>query len=318
MSTKAILCISPTTNVESTWVIPGLHLGGVFRCEQVTHIASGKGINVCRAIGRIKGQALGMGFVAGQIGRFFAELAKQEGLRGVWIWVEGESRQALVLNDPQANGDATLLSGPGPRVDEEDWARLEAEALRQAEQSDYVCLSGSLPPGSPLDSFTHLISRLMQGGKQVWVDASDTVLEAALGANPTGVKVNAREAEALTGIVVNDVSSGRIALEHLLDRGAANVVITLGSDGALLGSADGCWYATAPKIPRFVSSVGSGDAFSAGLLVGLSRKLSIPECLRMASAAGGANVLKLGGGQFEFDDYDALIPTVEVSLLHGP
>ena len=56
----------------------------------------------------------------------------------------------------------------------------------------------------------------------------------------------------------------------------------------------------------------------AGLLVGLSRNLSIPESLRMAAAAGGANTLKLGGGLFEFNDYNALIPTVDVSQLFGP
>ncbi len=181
---KKILCLSPNTNVESTWVLPDLALGGVYRSPRVTHLASGKGVNVCRALRRLGGDGLAQGFAAGWLGRWFADLAEREQLPGEWTWVDGEGRQALVLYDPHSPGDATLLSSPGPAVSAEDWERLQAAALSRASEVAAVSISGGLPPGSPLSSFSGLIRALAEAGKPLWVDADGPVLDAALARPP--------------------------------------------------------------------------------------------------------------------------------------
>jgi 1-phosphofructokinase family hexose kinase len=311
-----ILCLSPNTNVESTWVLPDLRLGGVYRSPRVTYLASGKGVNVCRALRRLGGDGLALGFAAGRLGRWFADLAEREGLPGEWTWVEGEGRQALVLYDPHSSGDATLLSSPGPAVSAGDWDRLQAAALSQAPAVAAVSISGSLPPGSPLSSYTGLIRALAEAGKPVWVDADGPVLEAALGAHPAGVKINAREAQGLLGMPVWDAASAGAAARRIQALGIARVVVTLGAGGAVLGSDEGLWFAAAAPLPHFHNSVGSGDAFLAGLLLGLASEQGLPAALRMAAAAGEANAMTPGGGCLDFQDYQALLPNVIVASLN--
>jgi 1-phosphofructokinase family hexose kinase len=312
---KKILCLSPNTNVESTWVLPDLALGGVYRSPRVTHLASGKGVNVCRALHRLGGDGLAQGFAAGWLGRWFADLAGQEGLPGEWTWVAGEGRQALVLYDPHSSGDATLLSSPGPGVSAEDWDRLQAAALSRAPAVEAVSISGSLPPGSLLSSYTGLIRALVEAGKPLWVDADGPVLEAALRARPAGVKINAREAHGLLGLPVWDVASAGAAVRRIRALGIAQVVVTLGAGGAVLGSDEGLWFAAASQLPHFHNSVGSGDAFLAGLLLGLAGGQDLPAALRMAAAAGGANAMTPGGGCLDIQDYQALLPGVIVEPL---
>jgi 1-phosphofructokinase family hexose kinase len=313
---KKILCLSPNTNVESTWVLPDLALGGVYRSPRVTHLACGKGVNVCRALRSLGGDGLAQGFVAGWLGRWFADLAEQEGLPGEWTWVAGEGRQALVLYDPHTTGDATLLSSPGPVVSVGDWDRLQAAALSRAPAVAAVSISGSLPPGSPLSSFSGLVQALVETGRPVWVDVDGPVLETALRLHPAGVKVNAREAQELLGMPVWDAASAGAAVRRIHAQGIARVVVTLGSGGAVLGSQEGLWFAAAPQLPHFYSSVGSGDAFLAGLLLGLVEGQDLPFALRIASAAGGANAMIPGGGRLDFQDYQALLPNVIVAPLN--
>jgi tagatose 6-phosphate kinase len=312
---KKILCLSPNTNVESTWVLPDLALGRVYRSPRVTHLASGKGVNVCRALLRLGGDGLAQGFAAGWLGRWFADLAEREGLPGEWTWVAGEGRQGLVLYDPHASGDSTLLSSPGPSVSAADWDRLQAAALSRAPAVAAVSISGSLPPNSPLSSFSGLVQALVEAGKPVWVDVDGPVLEAALRARPAGIKINAREAQGLLGLLVWDAASAGAAVRRIRAQGIARVVVTLGSGGAVLGAQEGLWFAAAPQLPHFHNSVGSGDAFLAGLLLGLVDGQDLPEALRMAAAAGGANAMIPGGGCLDLQDYQALLPGVTVAPL---
>lgn len=46
--------------------------------------------------------------------------------------------------------------------------------------------------------------------------------------------------------------------------------------------------------PSLIDSTGAGDIFRAGMLLGFSRKWSLPDCLRFASAAGCLNCQQLG------------------------
>lgn len=99
------------------------------------------------------------------------------------------------------------------------------------------------------------------------------------------ISPNQTEAEALTGIVVNDLSSAERAAKVLSDRGARHVVMKLGELGAFIYS-DG----TSTPIPAtkaaIVDTTAAGDAFTAGLAVGLAEGRSLAEAARLGCATG--------------------------------
>jgi tagatose 6-phosphate kinase len=61
-----------------------------------------------------------------------------------------------------------------------------------------------------------------------------------------------------------------------------------------------------------VSAVGSGDAFSAGLAVGLARDATVEQALRTAAAAGAANTVCLGAGRFDVAAFTDLLEQIRV------
>lgn len=104
---------------------------------------------------------------------------------------------------------------------------------------------------------------------------------------------NAGEAALLSGQAVDGPDTARAAAERLLARGAGSVVVTLGPAGALARTA-----ATAVHFPAFpvraVDTTGAGDAFNAGLAVGLAAGGTLEEAIPLANAAAALACTKTG------------------------
>ena len=104
---------------------------------------------------------------------------------------------------------------------------------------------------------------------------------------------NAGEAALLSGRPVHDPETARGAAERLLARGVGAVVITLGSAGAL--AADGTAAVHYPAFPvQAVDTTGAGDAFNAGLAVGLAAGATLDQAMPLASAAAALACTKTG------------------------
>src|SRR5262249_43365592 len=91
------------------------------------------------------------------------------------------------------------------------------------------------------------------------------------------------------------------AAHDLRHRGVANVVVTLGREGALAVADDGDYRVRPPHV-EVVSAVGAGDAFTAGLVCALVREQGWERALTLATAAGAAKCLTPGPRVFKASD----------------
>ena len=104
---------------------------------------------------------------------------------------------------------------------------------------------------------------------------------------------NESEAEALTGIAVNDLDAARKCAGVLLDGGARRVIITLGSKGALVAGPDGARHAP-PFAVQPVDTSGAGDAFIGSLACFLASGLEESEAISRASLYAALSTLGVG------------------------
>jgi 1-phosphofructokinase family hexose kinase len=303
-----ILCLTPNPAVDRTLIISKLIPGQVHRAPHAIAAAGGKGVNVARALKILGGQPKCLGFLGGHTGRLVAELAEREGLQSAWTWIEDETRMCVILVD-ESGGEATVLNENGPHVRAADWERLANDVHREIAAAQTIGFSGSLPPGSLQEAFAQLLHKLCAVGKSVWVDISGATLSTALSVPGVNIKVNASEAEAVLQQSIPTIGDAIQAAHTLRARGVQRVAITLGGAGAVLVTSAGEWHVAAPPI-HAVSAVGSGDSFLAGLMLGLENGLSPLEALRWAVAAGAANALSAGGGQFTSDEFQAILARI--------
>jgi ribokinase len=111
--------------------------------------------------------------------------------------------------------------------------------------------------------------------------------------NATVLSPNRVEAGALVGFPVTDKPSALQAARELLAVGPQAIVVKLGSEGALLVSADQELYV--PALPvTVVDMIGAGDAFTAALTLALAEGQPMEQAVRFASAAGAASTTRYG------------------------
>jgi ribokinase len=104
---------------------------------------------------------------------------------------------------------------------------------------------------------------------------------------------NETELSLLTGLEVEDIPSAEKAAKVLLDRGAKNVIVTLGSKGALIVSSNQTIQVNACKID-VVDTTAAGDAFIGGFASALLRGFEIEQAVKYANACGALAATKFG------------------------
>jgi ribokinase len=105
---------------------------------------------------------------------------------------------------------------------------------------------------------------------------------------------NETETSLLTGSLVGTLEQAEQAAGRLLEMGAGEVVLTLGSRGALVVTPGQSAIHIPPHAVEVVDTTAAGDAFVAGLAVGLAQGLDLVEASRLGNAAGAVAVTRLG------------------------
>ncbi len=310
-----ILCVGPNPALDRTIVVTDFKRGEVFRARSSLVAAGGKGINVARAVTILGGEAMSMGFLAGSMGRLASSLAEAESLQGHWTWVEGETRTCVIIAD-DTTGETTVINESGPAVTAQDWEQFSEEVLIEAARADQICFSGSLPPGSSLETYVSLIQKTAALDKPVWVDTSGAALQSVSRIPGITIKVNGDEASSIVGYPVGDPLAAVQAAKQIRQGGPHTVVLTLGAEGAVMTHAGGCWWVKSPAV-KVVDAIGSGDSFLAGLVVASANRLPPDRALQHAVAAGAANATTIGGGDFPINTFYQILEQTTCTLLEG-
>jgi 1-phosphofructokinase family hexose kinase len=306
-----LLAFTPNPALDRTLLAPGFRSAGVARVAEARPAAGGKGVNVARVARSLGEQAKVCAPLAGDAGRAVAELARAEGLEAAWCWLPaGETRTCTLVVDPA--GDDLALNERGPEVSGAAWGEVARVLRREAAFARAVACCGSLPPGVPAESYVRTLQSLLDDGARIALDTSGEALREALALPLTLLKVNADELGAALGRELATPADALAAAEQVRRGGIALVVVTLGAQGAVAAGADGRYTATPPPI-RPISTIGSGDAFLAGLLTALLRDDPLPDALRLAVACGAVNALHIGGGVVTREEVEEMTGRVEVT-----
>ena len=164
------------------------------------------------------------------------------------------------------------------------------------------------------DIYAKLIAAAKAQGKMVLLDTSGKLLKDSLSAQPTMVKPNKDEIEALFGVTVTGLEDVKQYAGKLYEMGIPYVVVSLGGDGALLVCAEGIYQAKPPKV-QVVNTVGCGDSMVGAFAVALARKKTPQEALAYAAAVGTANALSASTGDFDPAVLPGLLEQMTVTKL---
>ena len=261
-------------------------LGGDFSI-----VAGGKGANQAVAAARLGGKVS----LVANVGRdSFGDQTltqlQQEKINCQFITQDSQRPSGVALISVDDQGENHIVVAPGANSGLEQ--RHIDRALAEAPNTALVLVQLEIAPAT----VTHTLAAAAKKGLRVILDpapAPTAGLPAEWLKNLYLITPNETEAQALTGITVSDASSAAQAATKLLQRGVKNVVITLGSGGALLANAQGTTLIDAPQVTA-VDSTAAGDCFNGALAVALSTGQSLPESLAHACHCAAISVTRAG------------------------
>lgn len=306
-----ILCVNPNAAIDKTVIVRSFQLDEIHRPEQVMAFPGGKGCNVARALNRLGAQPVVTGWVGGFAGQFIETGLRREGIETAFVQTGFESRTCLSILDPDRN-TLTEIYEKGEPVPPEQVEALKARFREVVATCAAVTFSGSLPPGAPADFYAQLIAIARGAGVLTLLDSSGEALRQGVAAGPDLIKPNKKEFGDLAQRALGGLDDYAAAAADLSARGGAVVVLSLGPEGALAARGSDVLHACPPQVEAR-SAVGSGDCMLAGLAYGLTHGFTLEEALRYGVAAGTANTLRLGAGNFMLEDFERIRPAVKVT-----
>ncbi len=261
-----------------------LEIGETNRAAGLPLQCGGKGINVSLVLKELDVPSVALGFAAGQTGEWLTAMLAEKGLKQDMIQLtHGQTRINVKLKGTQE----TEINGVGPEISQQALEQL-AQKLEALKAGDVLVLAGSIPAGMPTDIYCRLMAPLTVRGVDCVVDTTGQALLDTLNCHPLLIKPNKSELAELCGHPLQDDAVIVDAAAELQKRGARNVLVSLGADGALLLDETGNVHRTPAVGGKPVNTVGAGDSMVAGFLAALYNGESYDMALRLGSAAGGA------------------------------
>ena len=293
--------------LDKTVEIPSLTVDSVNRITAMRTDPGGKGINVSKVIDKLGRKSIAAGILGGDTGMAIQSALKAMGLETNFQFVEGETRTNLKVIDP-VNHTNTDINEPGVTVSEEILNSLLTALTARLEEGDIVVLSGSLPKGSPVNTYYTWVKACKEAGAKVILDADGELLEAGLKASPYLIKPNNHELSKLLGETLTTPKELNEAARKLMtEYGIEKVVVSMGGQGALYVTKDETVYAEGLKVP-VGSTVGAGDSVVAALAAAEESGMDLEETVRLSTATGAANVMCSGTQAAEYEVIRELLP----------
>jgi tagatose 6-phosphate kinase len=310
-----ILCLNLNAAIDKTIVVSSFEIDKIHRPESVVSLAGGKGCNAARALKTLGETPVVSGWVGGFSGQFIENELQREGVQTAFIHTDFESRTCTSILDREKQ-TMTEIYEIGESVPLEKVNELREFISINIGKYQAITLSGSMPPGVPSDFYADLIAIAQNANVLAFLDTSGDALCQGMAARPFLVKPNETEAKSLLGISSGEPVDFAQAAAVISTKYATKVLLSLGADGAVAAQEGEILLAKPPRVEA-KSAVGSGDCTLAGLVHGFLQGLSFDEAIVCGIAAGTANTLMIGAGQFKIDDYERLRGQVHLSKRIG-
>lgn len=303
------VCMNPS--FDKTASVTKLEFGSVNRLQEVRYDIGGKGLNVAIVLKRLQMEVSCVGCLGKTDEKEFMDMVNAEGLDFFYQLLPGKTRTNLKIHDLHTNS-VTELNEPGLHMDIPQLEQFMQLLQEKSKESRFVVLSGRLPTGCADDTYRRCMAALR--GKDCVLDTAGEALLSGLAEQPFLIKPNLPELEGMMKQELKTLRSIRDAALLLIDKGARNVIVSMGKYGAIF--TDGTHTLFAPAIQvEARSTVGAGDAMVGGVLMGLEKGEALEASLRYGVAAGSASVMTHGTQLMKVSDFEAILPKVTLQEL---
>lgn len=251
--------------------------------------AGGKGANQAVSAARLGGKVTMIGRVGKDtFGSELLEIMRQEGINIEHISVSEKQATGVASIVLEEDGENRIIVVPGANIEltVEDIQALESVIS----QAKIVVMQLEMD----LTMSEHAVAIAHKHGIPLILNpAPARALKDEMLSQVTYLTPNETEAGILSGITVDNLESAEKAAQVLLLKGVQNVIMTLGSKGALIVNQAGAKLVPGFKV-KAIDTVAAGDSFNGAIAQQLTLGKTLEEAVSFANAVGALAVGKQG------------------------
>ena len=270
-------------NIDRTYSVPHfVGAGETLSAAKMELFCGGKGFNQAVALARAGKEVYFAGAVGNDGGMLLDALAA-DGINDRYIKrTDGASGHAVIQVDPKGQNCIIILPGANGEIAEAD---VDA-VLADFDKGDLIVLQNEIT------SVAYILRKAAEKGMIV-----------ALNPSPYDGRIAEYDMNCVDYLLVNEVEGEQVtgctepdAIAEKLKKlyPGMNLVLTLGSRGAIFCGADGSRYCTGIYRSNAVDTTAAGDTFTGFFLAGITSHGDGELALKTASVASGISVSRKG------------------------
>jgi len=277
-----IITVTTNPSIDRTIAVKDLVLGGVNRGELSAIDPGGKGVNVSRALAAFGAKTHAV-LICGDLGsQWFSKKLNTLHIPHHVIKAEGITRSNITLQE--ADQTVTKINEPGFELSTDVLHELYETLDGLDLKGSWVVLAGRLNPGADVNTYRDLAQFVRDRGASVAIDGSGAEFKAALEVNPDLIKPNQFELAELVGRPLKTIHDVIAAAREVIDNGVAQVLCSLGKDGAILVTKDQVIHCE-PEKSAVGTPVGAGDILLAIYLGGGAQPSALKDAIAWSAAS---------------------------------
>lgn len=287
--------------------IDKINFGETNRAKDTYIYPGGKGINISRVLYNLEVESTALGFIGGFTGKYLEEYLKKSDINTDFIYLDEPTR----INVKLKSEIETEINAIGPDIPDEKTEEFYKK-IDKLKDGDFLILAGNIQSSLRRDMYFTIQERCSEKNINIIVDTTGESLEKTLSNNPFLIKPNKNELEEIFNIEIKDNEDIIKYGQKLQRRGAENVIVSMGGDGAILLSENEVYFAKAPK-GILKNSVGAGDSMIAGFLSSYTKTKDVLNSFRWAVAAGSATAFSSDLAKKE--EVEQLLDNIVIEIL---
>lgn len=266
--------------------MPDFQIGKINLSKKEHIMPGGKGINVSIMLKTLGIDSIALGFIGGFVGKEIERKVKNYKIETDFINI-GEENSRINVKIATQN-EETAINSRGINI-QEKYIELLYKKMEKLEDGDILVLSGSIPKEMSEDIYQNICKKVEKKDIKIVVDTTGNTLLKTLEFHPFLIKPNQYELGEIFGAQISNKEKAKQYAEKLQQKGAKNVLVSMGSEGAVLLDENGNFYnGEKIKIEKTINTVGAGDSMVAGFIAGYDKFKNYEKAFKMGMSAGAA------------------------------
>jgi len=256
------------------------------RFEEHLFVAGGKGINCSIVLKNLGIENKAIAFLGGFTGAYIKKELEKKHIDLISIPIETETRMNIKI---KTKNEETEINHQGPSITLKDFDKL-VDILSSFNKEDVLIVGGSSLDSIP-NAYLKIAEISAKHHIQLIMDTPGRYIKEYIIYHPILIKPNLLELEDYFETKINNLDDIIFYGKKMIEQGAFNLIISLGSEGSLYLSKDKVYQAL-PIDGKLHSTTGAGDSMVAGFTYQYEQDQNALNAYKMAVAASAATVFE--------------------------